>query len=143
MRLSTWSLLLVAVPLPILAREAVRSTPASQSVVQVVVSARCLGPSDTEVTVRPWNVRLAQGDEVEWVLAGDANSDNVTITPKRTSDWPFANRNPIAGTKRAAARARGMRRNARGVYKYNIELVCQSGDNAPDRIVIDPDIIVD
>ena len=36
-----------------------------------------------------------------------------------------------------------MRPNAGGRYQYNIELVCQSGQNPPDRVVIDPDVIVD
>lgn len=143
MRLSTWSLLLLTVPLPVLARELVRTSNAPRAVVQVTVNARCAGPSNTEITVSPWNVHLAQGDEIAWVLSANANSNDITITPKETSDWPFATRGPFNGTKGAPARAGGMPGNARGVYKYNIELVCQSGQNPPDRIVIDPDIIVD
>jgi hypothetical protein len=37
---------------------------ASRAVVQVTVNARCAGQNNTEITVSPWNVRLAQGDEV-------------------------------------------------------------------------------
>lgn len=139
MRLSYWSLLTLAIPVPL----AVTLWPASRAVVRVTVSARCAGPNNTEITVSPWNVRLQQGDEVEWVIAANANSNDITVTPKSTSDWPFASRGPYNGTKGNAARANGMRGNGRGSYKYNIELVCQSGQNPPDSVVIDPDIIVD
>jgi hypothetical protein len=139
MRLSQWSLVLLAVSAPLLV--AWRNTP--RAIVQVTVNARCAGPNNTEVTVSPWNVRLRQGDEVEWVLAANANSNNVTITPKETSDWPFATRGPFNGAKGNPARANGMRGNGRGTYKYNIALVCQSGQNAPDSVIVDPDIIVD
>lgn len=115
----------------------------SRATVRVTVNARCAGPNTTEVTVSPWNVRLAQDDEVEWVIAANANSNDITITPKETSDWPFASRGPFTATKGRAARGNGMRQNGRGTYKYDITLVCQSGNNAPDSVRIDPDIIVD
>ncbi|MCO4098570.1 hypothetical protein [Gemmatimonas sp.] len=116
---------------------------ASRAVVQVTVNARCAGQNNTEITVSPWNVRLAQGDEVEWVIAANANSNSITVLPKSSSDWPFASRGPFNAARGAPARANRMRRNGRGNYKYDILLVCQSGNNAPDSVRIDPDIIVD
>jgi hypothetical protein len=114
----------------------------SRATVQVTVNARCAGPNSTEVTVSPWNVRLQQDDEIEWVIAANANSNNITLTPKETSGWPFASRGPFLAAKGQPARANGMRPNSRGNYKYNIQLVCQSGSNPPDSVIIDPDVIV-
>jgi hypothetical protein len=115
----------------------------SRAVVQVTVNARSAGPNNTENTVSPWNVRLQQGDEIEWVIAANANSNDITVLPKETSDWPFATRGPFNAAKGRPARVNGMRANGRGTYKYNIQLVCQSGNNPPDAVLIDPDIIVD
>lgn len=114
----------------------------SRAAVQVTVSARCAGPNSTEITVSPWNVRLQQDDEVEWIIAANANSNNITVTPKATSGWPFASRGPFIAGKGQPARANGMRPNGRGSYKYDIQLVCQSGNNPPDSVVVDPDVIV-
>ncbi len=114
----------------------------SRATVQVTVSARCAGPNSTEITVSPWNVRVQQGDEIEWIIAANANSDNITVRPKATSGWPFASRGPFNATKGQPARANGMRPNGRGSYKYDIELVCQAGNNPPDSVVVDPDVIV-
>ncbi|QJR35804.1 hypothetical protein HKW67_09920 [Gemmatimonas groenlandica] len=106
------------------------------------MSARCAGPNSTEVTVSPWNVRLQQDDEIEWVIAANANSDNISVTPKATSGWPFPSRGPFNAAKGQPARANRMRPNSRGGYKYNIQLVCQAGNNPPDTVIIDPDVIV-
>jgi hypothetical protein len=115
----------------------------SRATVQVTVTARCAGPNSTEITVRPWNIRLQQGDEIEWVIAANANSEDITVTPKNSSGWPFASRGPYNGSKAQPTRANGMRPNSRGSYQYNIQLVCQSGNNPPDSVLVDPDIIVD
>ena len=115
----------------------------SRATVRVTVSARCAGPNSTEITVSPWNVRLQQGDEIEWVIAANANSEDITMTPKSTSGWPFASRGPFNASKARPTRANGMRPNSRGSYQYNIQLVCQSGNNPPDSVLVDPDIIVD
>ncbi len=113
------------------------------AVVTVTVNARCAGPNTTQITVQPWNVRIRQGDQLRWVLNANANSDDIEITPKETSAWPFASRNPVFGTKEQPARTPRMLANARGTYKYNIVLTCQSGNNPPEQVVIDPDVIVD
>jgi hypothetical protein len=130
------------VPVAVVALVAAVSS-APQATVTVTVNARCAGPKQTEITVSPWNVRMAQGDQINWVIANNANSDNITIEPKDRTRWPFTNQPPYAGTKANPARGTGMRPNARGTYKYNISLICQQGSNAPDTVVVDPDIIVD
>ena len=153
MRVIQWSLLAAVAAIPSASRSLVASGDLShaaagtattrRAVVQVTVNARCAGPNSTEITVSPWNVRLQQGDEIEWVIAANANSNNITVSPKSTSDWPFASRGPYNAQKGNPARGNGMRANGRGSYKYDITLVCQSGNNPPDNVVIDPDIIVD
>lgn len=111
--------------------------------VTVTVNARCAGPNTTQITVQPWNVRLNQGDQLRWVINANANSDEIVVEPKETSRWPFATRDAMLGTKEQPARTPSMLANGRGTYKYNISLTCQSGNNPPDRVVIDPDVIVD
>jgi plastocyanin len=137
------TLLVVGIAAPLLLAARTARTASVPATVQVTVNARCAGPNSTEITVRPWNVRLQQGDEVEWVLSANANTNALTITPKASSDWPFAARGPYASTRGNSARANGMRANGRGSYKYDISLICQAGNSAPDTVVVDPDIIVD
>jgi hypothetical protein len=110
---------------------------------RITVDARCAGPNNTQVSVAPWNARIAQGDSVEWVVNAAANTEEITITAKRANAWPFTAATPYRGSKAAPARGAGMRNNARGRYSYNIQLVCQSGATPPDTVLIDPDIIVD
>ncbi len=107
----------------------------------VTIDARCTGGENTSVTLRPWNLRLQQGDDVRWVLNGNANSDDITISPKRDA-WPFVDAPPYKGGKGRPARTGGMRPNAQGRYSYNVTLICTNGGNA-DTVLIDPDIIVD
>jgi len=107
----------------------------------VTIDARCTDGEGTSVTLRPWNLKIKQGDDVRWVLNGDANSDDITITPKRAA-WPFLDRRAYRGGRGRPARTGGMRANARGRYSYNVTLICTNGANA-DTVVIDPDIIVD
>lgn len=116
---------------------------ARQANVNVSVNARCAGRNNTEITVSPWNVRIRQGDQLSWVINANANTSAITITQKDGGAWPFAAEPPYRGTKATPARATRMRANARGTYKYNIQLICQSGSNPPDTVLVDPDVIVD
>jgi hypothetical protein len=107
----------------------------------VTIDAKCASPRNTQVTVTPWNITVAQGDDMQWSIDNNANTGAVTITPK-DANWPFAT-NQASGTKAAPARSSGMRANARGRYSYTITLVCQAGASAPDTVRIDPDVIVE
>ncbi len=107
----------------------------------VTIDARCTGGENTSVTLRPWNLKIRQGDDVRWVLNANANSDDITITPKRAA-WPFDAEPPYEGGKGRPAQSGGMRQNARGRYSYNVTLICTNGTRA-DTVQIDPDIIVD
>lgn len=118
---------------------AVRAAPAKATRV-VTVDARCAGPRNTEVTVRPWNLQVSQGDDVQWAISNAANTSEITITPKAA--WPFATNRP-QGTKATPAGSSGMRPGSLGKYSYTIRLICQAGGSPPDTVVIDPDVIVD
>ncbi len=133
-------LLLVAVPLT-LAFTRDREAVTALAVGQVEIDARCTGGENTRITIRPWNLKVRQGDDVNWVLNRNANSSDITITPKREA-WPFADAPPYRGTKAAPARAAGMRPNAKGRYAYSVSLICTNGARS-DTVLIDPDIIVD
>lgn len=108
---------------------------------EVEVDARCTGGGNTRITIRPWNLKIRQGDEVTWLLDRNANSSEITITPKREA-WPFASTPPYRGSKASPARAGNMRPNARGRYAYSVSLIC-THDGVPDTVLVDPDIIVD
>ena len=132
-------LLFAAVPVTV----ACSKTQASANVAtkEVSIDARCTGGENTSITLRPWNLKIRQGDEVSWVLNADANSDEVSITPKRNA-WPFAATPPYRGSKKTRVQSGAMRPNARGRYSYNVSLICTNGARS-DTILIDPDIIVD
>jgi hypothetical protein len=106
----------------------------------VTVDAKCASPRNTQVTVTPWNITLAQGDDVQWNIDNGANTGEITIAPKAA--WPFAT-NQGNGTKGSPARGSAMRANARGRYSYTITLICQAGNSTPDTVRIDPDVIVE
>jgi len=108
---------------------------------EVTIDARCTGGDNTSITLRPWNLKLRQGDAVNWVLNANANSNDVTITPKRDA-WPFAAAPPYKGGKGKPAQSGAMRPNSRGRYSYNVSLICTNGARS-DTVMIDPDIIVD
>lgn len=120
-----------------------RSTPRSdQATARVEINAKCAGPNNTAVTVSPWNLTIAQDDDVEWVLDGNADTEEVSITPKQRGKWPYASQPPYKGGKANPARADKMKRNAKGRYSYNVTLVCTNGNTA-DTVTVDPDIIID
>lgn len=116
--------------------------PPARATGSVNVDARCTGGQNTQVTVSPWNLRINQGDDVQWTLNASANTTSITITPKNTATWPFAT-NRGQGTKTTPAASSGMRAGASGRHAYSIQLVCQVGNNPPDSVLIDPDVIVD
>lgn len=133
------ALLLAAVPVTLaVSRTAEAARLATQD---VTIDARCTGGSNTQVTLRPWNLRIKQGDDVRWVLNANANSNDITITPKN-ANWPFDAKPPYRGSKAQAARSGGMKGNARGRYSYTVQLICTNGPNA-DTVTVDPDVIVD
>ncbi len=118
-----------------------RRVTADLAIREVTIDARCSGGDNTSITLRPWNLKLRQGDVVNWVLNANANSDEVTITPKRDA-WPFVGAPPYKGVKRNPAQSGAMRPNSRGRYSYNVSLICTNGLSS-DTVMIDPDIIVD
>ncbi len=117
-----------------------RGTPARRAqTVTVTVLFTCEG----ERAVNPWEVRLAQGDEIDWVLDERSDVQEFEIEKKRAlGRWPFDGDRP-RGRKGEPARGRNMKEGARGKYSYDIVAQCPTPDGGSRRVVIDPDIIID
>jgi hypothetical protein len=95
-------------------------------------------------SVSPWQLRIRQGDNVDWVLDDASDVTEFEIVKKRTLQrWIFDDGRPSRGRRGEPARGRGMRQNARGTHAYNIEAMCPGPGNSMQKAVIDPDIIVD
>lgn len=104
----------------------------------VSVRVTCQG-NGVDVSVDPWQQRLAVNDELDWQLTDNSDDATIAVSPKR-GNWPFAGSGPQAGRKGSAgnvpARAGGRARD-RGTHAYNITLECGGR-----TIVIDPEIII-
>src|SRR3954471_12787416 len=112
------------------------------STVTVAVEPRCPVGRDTQAVITPWNVTIAQGDDIEWAISEKGSATAISIVPKAPQGWPFATHQGN-GTRQARARASGMRANARGRYSYNVEYVCRAGTPNADTVRIDPDVIIE
>ncbi len=123
--------------------EMTTSSEAPRATVEVNVDVRCPGGA-VQITVDPWRVELAQGDDIDWILNSSAQSSSIEITPKRPGQWAFAQANHGGERGRGnAAQARNMRPNQGGrTYQYDITLQCQDGNADSLTVVIDPDIII-
>lgn len=109
-------------------------------VVTVTIVFQCAGTR----SVSPWQARVAQGDEIDWVL--DPTSDVTEFEIKKKTEpqsWLFLEERPEKGRKDRAFRGRQMRAAARGTHPYNIEAQCTNADGTTRTELIDPDIIVD
>lgn len=112
---------------------------APQSVTVTIVF-QCAGTR----SVTPWNARVAQGGEVEWVLDPSSDVAEFEIKKKRTLQrWLFQNEASHRGRRDQPARGRQMRSGAQGRHAYNIEAQCPGPGGSTRTEVIDPDIIVD
>ncbi len=95
-------------------------------------------------SVSPWELRIRQGDNVDWVLDESSDVDEFEIVKKRALQrWIFDDGRPARGRRGEPARGRDMRQNARGTHAYNIEAMCPGPGGSMQKAVIDPDIIVD
>jgi len=89
--------------------------------------------------VSPPQVRINVGDNVEWRMDGTVQSDSIIIQLKNADQaWPFAGAAP-----RSAQSARANNARNRGTYAYNVTLYCRGANESLQRVVIDPDIIID
>src|SRR5512140_2663816 len=90
-----------------------------QQAVLVTVNAKCAGPNQTEISVSPWNARMRDSQTLEWILAANANSQQITVTPKRATQWPFGGAPYIGERGRPVSAGRP---NQKGRFSYNIQL---------------------
>jgi hypothetical protein len=133
-----------------------RSTQATQATQTthhtVTVQIRCASGRIASSEVSPDPVEMVQGDSLDWTLTDDSDVEEFSIEPQtirgQTKPWPFADELAARrGRKRARggepARARRMRADAEGRYRYAIVAQCPTGQGGETREVeIDPDIII-
>jgi len=114
--------------------------PTAAATVQVAVDLRCSAPGVHRYTVDPDTAKLAQGDELEWVLADSATTSELTITPKQSA-WPFADSLRYHGDHGTPAHAKKMKPYQRGKrFGYAVRMICAKGGT--DTVNIDPQIII-
>lgn len=88
--------------------------------------------------VTPAQVRIAEGDSVEWRMTGQVTSDSIEISLKDPQQvWPFAGAPSRGGSSARANAAR-----TKGTYGYNVTLQCRVPGGGTREVVIDPDIII-
>lgn len=136
--------LFVALPLALVAAVGVTlpadPVPPAADTIAVTIIFQCEGTR----SVSPWNARLKQGDQIEWVLDPSSDVAEFEIRKKRAlGRWPFQSELPARGRPGDPAVGNNMRMDARGTYAYNIEAMCPGPGGSMRKAVIDPDIIVD
>ena len=83
--------------------------------------------------------QFAVGDTVEWQMTGNVVSDTLTISLKdSTKSWPFTGAVPAGRTNARTGRASTV-----GTYGYSVHLLCRQPGGGSQRVVIDPDIIIE
>jgi len=88
--------------------------------------------------VTPDSLHIAVDDSVRWGMTGQVTSDSLIITLKNPRQaWPFTGHAPRGGTSATAARALHT-----GRYGYSVTLECRLPHGGTQRVVIDPDIII-
>jgi hypothetical protein len=115
-----------------------------QQAYTVSLDIRCPANGAVTTTVNPWRAQVAQGQDIEWTLQGQAQSDSFAIQPKRSGaqNWPYTNPGRRKGTKADRAGYGNMRAGQQGRrFRYNITLWCVRGERI-DTVVIDPDVVV-
>lgn len=115
--------------------------------VDVNVDIRCLPGNEVSINLKPWNVPLAIGDSVAWILNKDASVADITIMPKDPKDakkWPYDDSPPYKGNAAKGPKLRKMKSTVKvgDRYSYNVSAVCQRADGSLNNIVIDPDMII-
>lgn len=110
------------------------------NVVTVTILFQCAGTR----SVTPWQVRVAQGDDIDWVLDPASDVTEFEIKKKNAQQhWVFRDERSERGRRDRPFRGRRMRDGARGTHPYNIEAQCPNPDGTTHTAVVDPDIIVD
>lgn len=112
---------------------------------QVLINVTCAGANVVDVLINPWSRHMNVGDIVEFRLNANANTSDLTITPKDGNDWLFDDPFPYTVTKstpKQLTRLKGTVQKGRS-YAYNITATCKVANGPDKKIIIDPDIVVD
>jgi hypothetical protein len=112
----------------------------------VSVHAMCADGKLGDHSVSPEDVSVAEGEDVDWDLDDASTASELTVVPKHSGHWPWANDEHFKGGKgkghRAKANGKNMNKGAQGTYPYNIELTCPDGHGGTTTVTIDPSIII-
>ncbi len=94
---------------------------------------------NTAAFVTPQKISIKVGDAIEWSTAGSVVADSIQITLKDPKQaWPFNGAAPSGGGTVGSGAAQ-----TRGTFGYNVIVVCRKAGGGTERVVIDPDIIID
>ena len=108
---------------------------------RVNVTLNCDGNGAT-IGVHPWRAILAsRSDSILWTLAGPTGY-TVSITPKDPARWPFASPPPIVVGAQGGVGKNIPAGTEAGTYKYVVTGVCVRSGQAPDTVILDPDMII-
>lgn len=93
---------------------------------------------NTAAFVTPPKITIAVGDSIIWRVTGQA-TDTLAITLKDAKQaWPFTGAMPAGASDASTGAAR-----TRGTYGYNVIISCRLPGGGSQRVVIDPDIIIE
>lgn len=108
---------------------------------RVTITLNCEGNGAT-IGVHPWRAMLAsRSDSILWTLAGPTGY-TVSITPKDPARWPFSSPPPIVVGAQGGVGKNIPAGVAAGTYKYVVTGVCVRSGQAPDTVILDPDMII-
>jgi len=113
---------------------------AAQTNKPVKVKANCpnSGEGKFSISVDPFEVIVAQGENVEWQLDSDKNM-NLTVTAKNPEDWLYSEPE-VKGNGTVVMT--GMAPDSQNkTYEYSITVYC-GDDDTKDPVVLDPRIRV-
>lgn len=113
------------------------------NLVTVNVAVVCTADS-VDISIKPYAVRVQEGDQVAWQLTAASNVTELEINrKKRFASWPYDGPLPYRGTRENPPRAGRMKEGqADKSFPYNIIGTCRDSQGRERRIVIDPDMII-
>jgi hypothetical protein len=95
--------------------------------------------NDKDDWVSDSSVTAKRGDTIEWVLTPESDVTGFKVKKKNLfGRWLFE-RAEVDGGPGNPARGNDMKRDAQGLYRYEIKGRCRG----PEKAEIDPDIIID
>lgn len=114
-----------------------------RGLVTVNVAVVCTADS-VDISIKPYAVRVQEGDQVQWQLTAASNATEIEINRKKNfASWPYDGPLPYKGNKQTPPKAGRMKEGqANKSFPYNIIGTCKDSEGRDRRIIIDPDMII-